>query len=296
MERDKDAYVADVGAIARELEMAFDEGDPLKVADAIRLRLETALRNKEERTRKKEELEEAEAQRGPVVEKMAVSGTSVSEMTRFFGVASMVEVNRQRDRVIRLRQLQGTTADLESRIRKTLRASSIDEAETELAGLDGDALRSEFQELGARFQDQDRRREKLFAAYSKADDAVKAVGGDDAAARIEEKRQTVLTEIEERTVGHGCGQSGNVPNSAHRLPWERAENVLCHEHGTATSILAELRCRLPVPAPIPLQHVPHGALVGAGDGVPWRALAHACLPGPGRFGGWRRGFGFVLLV
>lgn len=202
MEADKASYIADVKSIVAELGMAFNEEAPLDAADALRIRQETAKRNRQDRADRSKELDDAEARRRSVAEQMAVDAALVTEMTRFFGVATMAEVNEKRDHVIHWRELRGKAADLERRILDTLELPSMAEAESTLADVDGGALRSEREELDARLRDQDQRREELYAAHSKAEDAVNGVGGDDAAARIEEKRQTVLQEIEERTLDH----------------------------------------------------------------------------------------------
>ena len=47
-------------------------------------------------------------------------------------------------------------------------------------------------------EDLDKRTRELFAASKQADDRIAAVGGDDAAARIEERRRTKLLEIEDK--------------------------------------------------------------------------------------------------
>jgi len=67
-----------------------------------------------------------------------------------------------------------------------------------LADLDRVALEAELAELKGRFNDQDQRSRELFTEYSKAIDALSAIGDDDVVARIEERRRTLLLEIEEK--------------------------------------------------------------------------------------------------
>ena len=75
---------------------------------------------------------------------------------------------------------------------------SIEEAEAALEDADRAALELELASLKARFEDQDQRSRDLFSARTKAADRIDAVGGDAAAARIEEKRRTTLLDIEEK--------------------------------------------------------------------------------------------------
>jgi uncharacterized protein YhaN len=71
-----------------------------------------------------------------------------------------------------------------------------------LAGLDAQALAEEAADLDGRFQDLDQRTRQLYAARSKAGDEVEAVGGDDAVAKLNEQRQTLLLDIEDKALAH----------------------------------------------------------------------------------------------
>ena len=51
--------------------------------------------------------------------------------------------------------------------------------------------------MKARFDDQDWRTRELFSLHSKAVDQVEAVGGDDLKVKIEERRRTILLEIDD---------------------------------------------------------------------------------------------------
>jgi uncharacterized protein YhaN len=60
----------------------------------------------------------------------------------------------------------------------------------------------ELASLDARAEAEEERSRGLWAQYVQAADRVEAVGGDDAVARIEERRRTVLMEIEDRALHH----------------------------------------------------------------------------------------------
>jgi uncharacterized protein YhaN len=120
-----------------------------------------------------------------------------AEMTGFFSVGSLNEVGGKLSDVERqialLRQADDATRD----ILDMLRLPSVEAAESVLDSADRTTLQAEFIELKARFDDQDRRSRELFSLHSKAVDQVEAVGGDEAVAKIEEQRRTILLEIEE---------------------------------------------------------------------------------------------------
>jgi uncharacterized protein YhaN len=79
-----------------------------------------------------------------------------------------------------------------------LHSPSIEAAELQLAGADRAALETELAMLEPRFADQDQRTHAQYAEYTRACDELDRVGGDEAVARIDEQRRTVLLEIEDR--------------------------------------------------------------------------------------------------
>ena len=78
-----------------------------------------------------------------------------------------------------------------------LRVGTVDDAVSALDDADRGHLEAELGAARSRLEDQDQRLRDLFTTHSKAFDRVEAVGGDDAAARIEERRRTTQLEIEE---------------------------------------------------------------------------------------------------
>jgi uncharacterized protein YhaN len=83
-----------------------------------------------------------------------------------------------------------------------MRSSTVDEARTRLEGVDADALAARADSLR---NDLDRLRatqEDAQDTFRKAHEAVEAVGGDGAVARLDEQRQTLLLEIEEGARRH----------------------------------------------------------------------------------------------
>lgn len=81
-----------------------------------------------------------------------------------------------------------------------MRLSSIAEAKATLDEADSDATEAELPTIKARFEDQDQRARDLLSTLAKAADRIEAVGGDNAAARIEERRRTILLDVEDRAL------------------------------------------------------------------------------------------------
>lgn len=119
-------------------------------------------------------------------------------MTAFFGVGSLTEVGGKLQDADRKVELERQVDETERDILEALRVSSVAEAEAALDTADRSALETQLAELKARFDDEDQRTRDLFTEQHNAAVRVEAVGGDDAAARIEERRRMTLLDIEER--------------------------------------------------------------------------------------------------
>lgn len=85
--------------------------------------------------------------------------------------------------------------DVKAAHRKT---SSIGDALLLLEGKEEGALEVEQARLSSQLKDLDARTRDLFAAKKEAADRIEAIGGDDAVAKIEERRRALLLEVEER--------------------------------------------------------------------------------------------------
>ena len=100
-----------------------------------------------------------------------------------FGVRSLAEVNEKLAQVAQRAVLVKRRSDLEQQIIGALRRSSFEQAQAALTNIERDVLATEAADLEGRYADLDERTRNLFADYSKALDAIDAVGGDAAPAR-----------------------------------------------------------------------------------------------------------------
>jgi uncharacterized protein YhaN len=195
MRADQAAFRDAVDAIAGELGLYGDV--PLDLERMLIDRVHAATTARTTRAAKMRELEQAIEQRRQLAEEREIHDRRKAEMTGFFSVDSLNEVAGKLSDVERqtalLRQADDATRD----ILDMLRLPSVEAAESVLDNADRTTLQAELIELKARFDDQDRRSRELFSLHSKAADQVEAVGGDEAVAKIEEQRRTVLLEIEE---------------------------------------------------------------------------------------------------
>ena len=118
-------------------------------------------------------------------------------MTGFFGVGTLPEVAARLEDCRRRDALKDDLAKETRAIVASGVAGSFEAARAALEAADRAALETELADLDARAPAEEAAHAQGFAALNEAAKALAAVGGDDAVARIEEKRRTILEEIKE---------------------------------------------------------------------------------------------------
>ncbi len=196
MERDKKLFAAEVDDVARALGLAEDE-DALRRSDAVERRVALARENERRRAARRDELEAARKELAGIACAETEAATLASAMTTFFGVGSLAEVG-ERLRACEARdRLQQRAREARDAIVLAGVANAFEAARASLEGADRTALEEELSALKTRAAADDQAHAEAFAAYAEARRRLEAVGGDDAVARIEEKRRTILEEIKD---------------------------------------------------------------------------------------------------
>ena len=195
-EADRAAFSAEVAALAA---LVGIEAEGLAARDdEVDRRLREARDAEAARAAGRRRLAAARARRSEVAAAEEANRARAAAMTALYGVGTLAEVGAQMRDAERRRGLREGIAAAERDIAAALRRPDAAAAEAALDGLDPSALEAELAELGPRLEDQDARMRDAHAGHVKAHDAVEAVGGDDAVARIEEERRTLLLDIEEQ--------------------------------------------------------------------------------------------------
>ena len=194
MEKDQADFAAEVTAIASALNLPSASAI-LDLAGAIVDRAHEANALRAKRDLKQQTLETAHAAQRLLAETLAIHAKRKAEMTAYFGVGALPEVAAKLQSIARKTELSQQAHSAACEILDALRSPTMGEAERAIDTANRAALEAEFEELKARFDDQDKRSRELFSEQSKAADCVDAVGGDDAVARIEGQRRTTLLEI-----------------------------------------------------------------------------------------------------
>ena len=198
MEADQFLFRSELEGLVQGLDIKMQDQDPLELAQIVSDRVDAATRADESRRRLLDALEKANDRQRQAANDSQAHSARISEMSAVMGAASLIELGEKlRDAELK-NELERQAAQAEQDIRSTLRVGTMAEAVHVLDAEDRSQLEPREKILLAELEDLQRRTEQLYAAKTQAEDRISAVGGDDAAARIEERRRTKRLEIEEK--------------------------------------------------------------------------------------------------
>ena len=195
MERDKLLFAEEVGAVAAALDLNDVSGDVRQRVDAIEERVARAGENARRRAEKADALKEARRRLKPIAEELEVDARRVSAMTAFFAVGTLADVAVKLEDCERRDALRAEVALEKAAIIAANVAGSLEAARTILEHADAAALMAELVALKARAPHDDQTHAEAHSAHREAVKRLEAVGGDDAVARLEEKRRTILEAV-----------------------------------------------------------------------------------------------------
>lgn len=203
METDQESFARNVGRIAEVLEpVAGETADAMALYEAVGARVRGAENAADARARKERERELAVAEARKLGEAIQLHERRASAMLRFFAVGSLHEVATKLRDAERRAGLITERDTLERTLLAGMGETDLGACEATLREADASALAEELADTESRFEAEDARVSELFAARAKAADKIEAIGGDDAVARIEEERRTVLLAIEDGALHH----------------------------------------------------------------------------------------------
>ncbi len=199
MERDQAAFSEFVTSLADAAGITYS--DAPAVMDLVRQIEERGRKADANRTQKAKEierLEEARATSRKLDEQKLAQDRRKQEMTAYFGVTSLAEVEAKLGQIALRDSVQREAADVVQEILAMLRVTSLAEAEMALDSADQAALEAELAEITAQAETLEQEWRDSYAAFKDAERQIEAIGGDASVAQIEEKRCTILVEIDER--------------------------------------------------------------------------------------------------
>ncbi|UES41950.1 AAA family ATPase [Roseibium aggregatum] len=197
MESDQATFSDTVGQLHAALDEMFDGNNPLAAAKALIRRHDEARQTDAKRRERNQALADLEREREKLDGEIAVHASRKKQMTEFFHVDELADVRQALERCRKRDDLIGHLGKLEQQIVGEMQQQSLEDAMAGLAEIDLGDLQQEQAELATRLADLDGRAKDLFADRARASDALNAIGGDDAVARLEASRRTLLLEIED---------------------------------------------------------------------------------------------------
>ncbi|MDE2361177.1 MAG: AAA family ATPase [Hyphomicrobiales bacterium] len=164
---------------------------------AIEARVQAARTAADLRAKRVEDLETAEETHREMVKKQTVHEKRKAALLDALGASSLSIASDVLDKIAKRGELLSQAADATNEILDAMNVATIAEAEAVLGGLDRSALESERSELAIRQESESERLQRLFADLSKAVEKIESVGGDETVAQLEERRRTILLQIED---------------------------------------------------------------------------------------------------
>jgi uncharacterized protein YhaN len=206
MEADQEVFRLELHRIAAGLGLACS-GDR-ECQQAVEARTRQARQAEAERQRLSGE-EVAAREHLQRIRHAAEADTALAHaMMRAFGVQSLPEVADGLRQVQERAALEAAVADRQRELLLRLGAASLEEAVGELAGQDVAGLEAQRDRLELQRRDFETRAHERFAARQAAADRLEAVGGDDAVARLEEQRLTIMLALEDSAIAYLRLRSG----------------------------------------------------------------------------------------
>ena len=200
MEADQAAFALEVDRLAAELGIDTTNSPPATLAKAIVDRVANADRADIARAKVQAALTDAVDAERTTRQAARTHADRVDEMMRVLGATSLIDIAGKLRDIKEKADLERQEASARQEVLATLDVTTIDAAEGLLEGHAAIALDGEIAALAAPLQALDEHNRTLFAAHRSAIDRIAAVGGDDAVARIEERRRTQLLEIEDKAL------------------------------------------------------------------------------------------------
>jgi uncharacterized protein YhaN len=238
MRKDQLAFAGMIGTLTGRLAMTGAD-EPLLAAQTIRDRLAAGERQEALFRRLSDENDARIAERRTLSEARERHDAQKRGMLDLFDSSALLEVAAHLETVKARQRLRERIAEVEADLAARLGVGRAEEAEMLLSAVDADGLRLDVASLQPRLEQAEREGAELHAERRDAEKALAAIGGSDAAAHIEEKRRTVLADIEERATAYLRLRMGILAGeTALRLYRERHRSAMMRRASTAFSIIS----------------------------------------------------------
>ncbi|MBB4185238.1 uncharacterized protein YhaN [Sinorhizobium terangae] len=227
MRKDQVAFREAVSNLAEAFGLLEPGDDPLVIFAAMRNRIAIADQQQERRKAALASIErmEEDLQRLHAEEQLHMCAKQA--MLDFFGCATLDEAGACLDAVREQQRLRQRLAELDDDLVTRLGVATCAEAEAMLAAVDETALRHELARLEEAIEAADRDVSELHAEVRTREKALADVEGGDRAADLEQRRRTLLLDIENKAIGYLRLRAGVIAaEQALRLFRERHRSAM----------------------------------------------------------------------
>jgi uncharacterized protein YhaN len=210
METNQASFTETVTRLYAALGETFDGDSPSIAAKQLVKRLDDARKIEATRLERDQSLKSLATQRTTLENEITLHSARKTEMADFFRVETLIEVRQQLERCAKRDKLAEQQKKLEQQIFSEMQVQSLEAAIEKISDTDLGELQQEQAELVTRLEDLDGRSKNLFADKARASDRLSAIGGDDAVARLEANRRTLLVEVEDLALRYLRLRSGSL--------------------------------------------------------------------------------------
>ncbi len=201
MEKDAEEFSRNINKLFEALGVVPEE-DPLRMAQKLQARLREAEQNEQARLALELQIQEQQQALENAEGELALIARAVAQMAHDLAAGPAIETTADLwSAVEKARQadaLRAQIAGLETRISTELGQRDFADASALLAGKDMVGVSARLRACESDLTEAEARLEGAIGDLRAASDALLALGGDDAVARLQEQRQVLLLDIQER--------------------------------------------------------------------------------------------------
>lgn len=198
MEDDRAALIQALAGLAP----ATDLTAPAEAWTALTRRVATARMAEEKRSDLTDAREKLQHRLAGLHRQTATTDARIADMAGHYGVTGLNALQETHARALRRTDLARTCSQIATDLADRLAESDPARARTLLDATDRSATELEAEQLGLACARLNAEVQEAYAALSTARQALAAIGGDDAVARIETRRQALLLQIAAEAEGH----------------------------------------------------------------------------------------------
>lgn len=198
MEADQAAFGRELEALVSALDIEPGQRSAVDLAQAIVDTVQDATRAAQERQRLQDGLVRAQEALRLVEAEARRHAAKAGEMMGLMQAGSLIELAGKLHEAEQKADLRRQAEQAERDLLSALHADTLAGAEAMLSARAETDVTIEAAKLASQLEDLETRTRFLFAESKAAEDNIAAVGGDDAAARIEARRRTILLTIEDK--------------------------------------------------------------------------------------------------